>query len=299
MGIDIGQALREGASRTAARRGLALAAVFAGIALLTTVLFQTLSVAAVDAVLSTLQSASPSDLGLTQTEYEQAVSEAETSLGNVRDASPLALGVSVGPAAAGLVALALVAEAVSIVAVRVFAAESPGAVRRDALTENILLATLNGFVGGIIVWALIAVGAVFLLLPGIALAVLFYFMRQEIAINDKNFVQAMADSWRITKGNRLRVFVVGATLVIVSRLEEVSSVAAGVVSTTGGVLAASVVGGLLTAFGAAVATRAYVQLDTGAGAGASAGDDGTEQSDSEEEPADPYDAALGPDDLSR
>ncbi|WP_299233943.1 hypothetical protein [Natronomonas sp.] len=291
MGIDIGQALREGASRTAARHGLALAAVFAGIALLTTVLFQTLSVAAVDTVLATLQSASPGDLGLTQTEYEQAVSEAETSLGNIRDASPLALGVSVGPAAAGLVALALVGEAVSIVAVRVFAAESPGAVRRDDLTENILLATLNGFVGGIIVWGLIAFGAVFLLLPGIALAVLFYFMRQEIAINDKNFVQAMADSWRITKGNRIRVFVVGAVLVIVSRLEEVSSAAVGVVSTTGGAIAASVVGGLLAAFGAAVATRAYVQLG--------AGDEGAERAEPDEEPTDPYDAALGPDDLSR
>ena len=57
MGLDIGQALREGASRTAGRNGLILAAVFAGIALLTTVLIQTFSAAAADALLFTFQNA--------------------------------------------------------------------------------------------------------------------------------------------------------------------------------------------------------------------------------------------------
>ena len=290
MGIDIGQAFREGASRTAAKNGLVLAAVFAGIALLTIVLFQSLLVAGFESALSAFQSASPADLGLEQAEYDETVAEFETALQEVRSTAPLALGVSAGLAAGGLLFVVLASETVSIVAVRVFAAEDSNAVSSDVITENILLATLNGFVGAIVVWGLILLGSLFFLLPGIILAVLFYFLRQEIALKGKNFVQAMADSWRLTKGNRLEVFLVGAALVIISRLEEASSAAIGILSTTVGTVIAAIIGGLLAAFGAAVATRAYVQIDE---------DTETEAQVEQEEPEDPYDAALGPDDLSR
>jgi hypothetical protein len=290
MGIDIGQALREGASRTTGKNGLILAAVFAGIALLTTVLFQSLIVSATDSALAAFQSASPQELGLSAAEYDDAISEFETAREQAQSAAPFAVGISAGVAAGGLLLLALVGEAVSIAAVRVFATDEVGAATTDLVTDNVLLATLNGFVGGIVVWGLIIVGSAFLLLPGIALAVLFYFLRQEVAINDKNFVQGMADSWRITKGNRVEVFLIGATLVVVSRLEEAASAVVGVVSTPGGTVVAAIVGGVLAAFGAAVATRAYVQLD---GAGDAV------ESDPDEEFEDPYDAALGPDDLSR
>ncbi len=289
MGIDIGRAFREGASRTAGKNGLLLAAAFTGIALLTTVLFQSLLVAGFEAALSAFQTASPADLGLEQAEYDETVAEFETALEEVRATAPLALGVSAGVAAGALLLTALVAEAVSIVAVRVFAADDSEAVDSAVVTDNILLATLNGFVGGIVVWGLIVLGSLFFLLPGIILAVLFYFLRQEIALNDRNFVQAMADSWRATKGNRIEVFLVGAALVIISRLEEVSATVLGIFSTTAGTAIAAVVGGLLAAFGAAVATRAYVQIDTNQPAA---------EPDVEEE-KDPYDAALGPDDLSR
>ena len=290
MGIDIGQAFREGASRTAAKNGLVLAAVFAGIALLTIVLFQSLLVAGFESALSAFQSASPADLGLEQAEYDETVAEFETALQEVRSTAPLALGVSAGLAAGGLLFVVLASETVSIIAVRVFAAEDSNAVSSDVITENILLATLNGFVGAIVVWGLILLGSLFFLLPGIILAVLFYFLRQEIALKGKNFVQAMADSWRLTKGNRLEVFLVGAALVIISRLEEASSAAIGILSTTVGTVIAAIIGGLLAAFGAAVATRAYVQIDE---------DTETEAQVEQEEPEDPYDAALGPDDLSR
>ncbi|MDR9430399.1 MAG: hypothetical protein RI568_06825 [Natronomonas sp.] len=289
MGIDIGQALREGASRTAAKNGLVLAVAFAGIALLTTVLLQSLTVTLFDSMLSFLQGMSPQEMGIDPAEYEQMISEFEMALENVRSTSPFALGLSAGAAFAGILVLALVAEAASIVAVRVFATESAESASRALVTENILLATLNGFVGGIVVWGLIIVGSLFFLLPGIVLAVLFYFLRQEIALKDKNFVQAMADSWRLTKGNRIEVFIIGVVLVIVSRLEEVSSAAVGTVSTPAGTIVAAIVGGLLTAFGAAVVTRAYVQID-----------DSAEPSEPEpEDEPDPYDAALGPDDLPR
>jgi hypothetical protein len=287
MSLDIGHALRDGASRTAAKNGLILAAVFAGIALLTTVLFQSLSLAIADIALEAFQDISPGEFeGLSQAEYEEAITEAE----QFRENLPLAISMSAGLAAGGLLALALLAEAVSIIAVRVFSADTPEDVTSDLLTENILLATLNGFVGKIIVWGLIMLGLVLLVLPGIVLAVLFFFLRQEVAIKNKNFVQAMADSWRLTKGHRIGVFLVGAVLVVVSQVSEtLTSTVLTIVSTTAGLVGAAIVGGLLAAFGAAVATRAYVQLD----------DDAADAVSDDEEPVDPYDAALGPDDLPR
>ena len=288
MGLDISQALREGASRTAAKNGLILAGLFASIALLTTAMFQTLSVAALDSALSAVQSASPQDLGMTQTDYEEMTDEFETASETVQRNSPFAIGLPVGAALGALVTLALVAEAVSIVAVRVFASDETATIPNDLATENILLATLNGFVGKIVVWGLVLLGLVFFLLPGLILAVLFYFLRQEIAIKNKNFVQAMADSWRLTKGHRIEVFLVGFVLVVVSRIEQVTSAVVGVFSTTAGVFIAAAVGGLLTAFGAAVVTRAYVQID----------DDSEPVETEPEAEKDPYDAALGPEDLS-
>ncbi len=286
MSLDIGHALRDGASRTAAKNGLILAAVFAGIALLTTVLVQSLALAIIDLSLEALQDISPEELeGLSQAEYEEAIAEAE----GFREGLPFAIGMSAGLAAGALLAIALAAEAASIIAVRVFSTDAPENVTSDLLTDNILLATLNGFVGKIIVWGLIILGLIFLVLPGIILAVLFFFLRQEIAIKNKNFVQAMADSWRLTKGNRIEVFLVGAVLVVVSQLEAITSTALDIVSTTVGLVGAAIVGGLLTAFGAAVATRAYVQID----------DDAADDAVDEEPPEDPYDAALGPDDLPR
>jgi hypothetical protein len=152
------------------------------------------------------------------------------------------------------------------------------------------MTTLNGFIGKIIVWGLIIVTFPLLILPAVFVAVAFYFMRQEIALNNKNFIQAMADSWRISKGSRIEIFLIGAVLVFVSQLEPAASAIVNSISTIGGAVVAALVGGLLTVFGAAVATRAYVQLD---------GTGDAVESDPDDEFEDPYDAALGPDDLSR
>lgn len=290
MSIDIGRALRDGASRTAAKNGLIVAAIFVGIALLFTVLMQSLVVGGIEWLLETFQSLSPQELGVEPTEYEQAIDELETARDDVRSTAVLALEIPIGLAIAGLIALGLLGESARIVAVRVFATEQTEAISRELVTDNIILATLNGIVGKIIVWVLIGIGLVLLVIPGIALAVLFFFLRQEIAINEKNFVQAMADSWRITRGHRLEVFVIGAALLVVSQLESVTASALELVSTTAGAVGAAIVGGLLTAFVLAVTTRAYVQIDEGA-AQSPETDTGPE--------SDPYDAALGPDDLSR
>ena len=290
MGIDIGQALREGASRTAAKNGLILAVLFAGIALLTAILWNTLFLRAVEFGLELIQTASPEELGLTQQEYQEQL-EATREVQSFASES-MTIGVPLSVAAGGVLATALLAEAVSIIAVRIFSTETLDSISRELVTDKILFATVNGFIGSLVVWGLILIGLPLLVLPGIFFAVAFYFVRQEIALKNKNFIQAMADSWRITKGNRIEVLLIGFILIVVSQLEPATSAVVSVVSTPAGVVVGSLVGGLLTAFGAAVVTRAYVQIgeDTEPPGG------GGQERDDEK---DPYDAALGPDDLTR
>ena len=282
MSLDIGEAFGEGLSRLTTAGGLSLAVAFVAVALVSAVLTQTLLVEGLEALLEFYRGLSPEQLEVSQGEYDRQVSLLETQLEATRESSPLALEVPISVAAGGLLAVAILAEAISVVAVRVFAAEE-GETSPTGATDGLLLATLNGFVGGIVVWGLIVAGSVAFLLPGLFLAVAFYFLRQEIALEDRNFVKAMAESWRLTRGDRLTVFALGLLVVVVSQFEAVASFALAQVSPLMAALISSVAGGVLAAFGAAVVTRAYLQL--------------REPEIDEETTADPYDAALGPDDI--
>ena len=283
MSLDIGDAFGEGLSRLSTGTGLSLALVFAIVALLSAVLSQTLQVEGLEAFLEFLREASPGQLDLTQAEYDRQVATLETQVETARETSPLALGIPLSAAAGGLLVLALVAEAVSVVAVRAFAAEETEGVAHEQLLDGLGLATLNGFVGGIVVWGLVLVGSVFLLVPGLFFAVAFYFFRQEVALEDANFVDALASSWRLTRGERLNVFALGLLVVVVSALNLVVSGGLGTVSALAATLVSAALGGLISAFGAAVVTRGYLQL--------------RDEDEVEETTADPYDGALGPDDI--
>lgn len=282
MSLDIGDAFGEGVDRTFARNGLLLAAALALLALVTSVLYQTMTIGLLETMLETFQGMSPQELNVTQGEYDRLITDLQTQLETTRGNAPLALPLSAGVAAAGLLALAVISEAVTMAAVRTFAAETDGTFP-EGIGDGLGLATLNGFIGGIVVWGLILVGLALFVVPGLFFAIAFYFLRQEIALNNKNFVQAMADSWRFTKGHRIEVFALGAVLVILTQGALLVGGAVSFLSPIAGEIAAAALGGVFGAFGAAVVTRAYVQL--------------SEPALGEEDDEDPYAAALGPDDI--
>ena len=282
MSLDIGEALGEGLSRLSTRPGAALVVAFAAVGLLSAVLSQTLQVGALEALLEAARAASPEQLGLTQAAYDQQTAALEAQLEAAR-ASPLALEAPPSVAAGGLVAVALVSEVISIVAVRAFAADDPATVGREVV-DGLGMATLNGFVGGVVIWVLIIVGSILFVVPGLFAAVGFYFLRQEVALDDENVLGALAASWRLAKGNRVGVFTLALVVVAVSQLNLVVGIAIETVSPAAAAVASAVVGGVVAAFGAAAVTRGYLQLTD-------ADDSGTETA------SDPYDAALGPDDI--
>ncbi|QLD84207.1 hypothetical protein HWV23_00295 [Natronomonas halophila] len=287
MSLDIGAAFREGGSRTVAKSGLLLVAAFIVFGVVTLVLTQTLAVGVAEATLEFIQSVDPAEAGLSQAEYERSVSDLQTMVSDAQELYPLAIDLSPGIAAAGLVAVALLWETASIIAVRVFAANDPESLTSGDVSGNLLLATLNGFIGKIVVWGLMLLGFVVFVFPGIFFAVAFYFLRQEIALRDKNFVSGMADSWRLTKGHRIEVFAVALVVVVLSQLDVVLSPLGSVVPQTAVAVLGTGISAAIAVFGAAVVTRLYVQLREEAEAEAEAA----------EAEKDPYDAALGPDDI--
>jgi len=266
MALDIGAALRDGADRTVQRTGVVLMVGFAVLGLVTVVLQQT------------------------YLEWYFGFVERSGAVERSFETPPFPLSLGLSPLVAAVAALgvAVVAEAYRIVAVRTMVGDHTDRIPASLLTRNIGLATLNGFVGGVVVLLLIGVGSVLLVVPGVFLAVTFLFVRQEIAVRDVNFVDAMVGSWRLTSGERLRVLVLG--IVWVTALLVALVVNAGV----GAVLPADspvspVVGVLLrvpvTVFVVASAARAYVQLDAkrdgdGAAADGARGDD--DEDDGEE-----------------
>jgi len=252
MALDIGDALRDGAGRLQGRNGLLLTAIFAAFGVVNAVVQQSLSRAqfeqfAASGALDELLADSP----VSAAEIEEAV-VGSTPLAALDSLSVLAL---VGIA----LVLAVVAETLRVVAVRTFASEETGALPEGTF-RNLAWTVLNGIVGGVVVGILVAVGLVLLILPGLFLAVALFFVRQEIAIEDRNAVEAISESWSLTAGDRIEVF---GLLVFLFVLGIAVTFAIGLVTPTGSAAGAVVdvlAGAVVLAYGVAVATRAYEQL---------------------------------------
>jgi hypothetical protein len=260
MSLDITDALSDGLGRTFERNGLLLMAVFVVLGAINVVVSQT-NAAAGSRFLRRQFAEMPA-------EQMPGPGGAFPGPGGAfpgPEATPFALPVPVPlPVALVLVLLvALLAEAVRIVAVRTLVSDETEGLPADA-TRRLPVATLNGFVGGVIVLVLVGVGLLLLVVPGVFLALSFFFVRQEVAVEDKNALDALAGSWELTSGHRLELFALALVIVVVGLA--VSAVG-GIVGFLGITALTTVVttllGAVTTVFGVAVAARAYVQLRGG------------------------------------
>jgi len=255
MTLDIGAALRDGFDRTTARNGLVLAAVFVAFRLLNEVVQQSLILVQFETAVD------PADLAASPSFREAGITAADVRE-LVREVTPLAVLDSLSlPVLLGLVLVtAVVAEAIRIVAVRVFVGVETESIPPELVTRNLLPAVINGIVGGIVVGVLVTVGLVFLILPGVFLAIAFLFLRQEIAVEDKNFLDAMSGSWNLTAGSRIQLFVLVVFLVLLGAvLPPLVGFVGGPVA---GTVVSTVVGALVLAYGVATVSQAYNQLRT-------------------------------------
>jgi len=278
MSLDIGKALRDGVDRTTARNGLALAAVFVVFRLVDAVVTQSLIRVWAEQILNDLAENPPSLEGteVTAAEFQELITEIRAS---IVEANQLTYLDSLSlPELLGLAfLLAIVAEAIRIVAVRVFVSSETESIPADLVTRNLLPAVLNGVVGGIVVGLLITAGLVFLIVPGIFIAIAFLFLRQEIAVEDKNFIDAMSGSWGLTSGNRLELFGLVVFLAVLGIA--VSFVLGLLGGGTVGVVLDTAVSAIVLTYSVAVVSRAYDQLRAGDAGAVDRGVEPDEKSD--------------------
>ncbi|WP_254545885.1 hypothetical protein [Halomarina pelagica] len=214
MALDIGSALSEGASRAFERNGLLLLALFATLGVVAGL--------AGDVIASELlrQFVELATEAAREQGDPAAAREFRQSVPRVDPIVTMPIGAAVVLALAAFV----LNEAARIVADRTFVSDATETLYEP--TRNLPLAVVNGVVAVIVVGFVIvagfSVGLLGLLVGGPILAtflgVSLFFVRQEIAVEDKNFVDALVGSWALAKGDRLELFVLALALLIVSLL---------------------------------------------------------------------------------
>jgi hypothetical protein len=249
MPLDISAAIEDGLFRLPTRVAAVLLAAYVVVGALSTVTAQTLGLAIQEWLRSALSASNaPPPAG-------------PMAPGPMGGASPLALDV--GFAVAGVLFLAqiVLAQALGVVTIRTFVSEA----RRsfpDDLWRRFGWVLVNALVAGFVVNVAVFVGAIFLIVPGIYLAVALYFVQFEVIVEDESVVDALRDGWALTAGERLPLFFL---LVVVFAIGLAGGVPSYLLELAGApplvTVGVSVVLGAVTGLlGTAIAARAYVQL---------------------------------------
>jgi hypothetical protein len=246
MSLDVARALKEGLDRLTSRNGVLFVGIFVLVSLLGNV--------ALDSATLALEALSGELAGETGQPQPDPLPEEATPLGFSLPGSVITLLVLVW-----LLAWA----AMSVVAVRVMATEHTEKIPDDLLSRRLTLATVNEIFARIVVLTLVTVGFLAFILPGIFLAICFYFVRPLIAIEDRNAIDAMAESWRLSKGDRFAILIllIGA-VVIYGAISIAGTLGAFALSAlpTAGIVVSVAFAAVANVFWLAVSARAYVQL---------------------------------------
>jgi len=126
--------------------------------------------------------------------------------GELASVLPFTLDIPLSVAGAGVAFGFVISLYLSIVSFRTFVDGSRDSFPEDAFTRNAPLAMVNVLVGGIVYSLLVFIGTLLLVIPGIFAYVAFIFMMPYIIVEDRNFVAALKESYRLTEGDRLSLF---------------------------------------------------------------------------------------------
>lgn len=241
MSLRVGAALADGLDDLLSERGALVLGLFVLYSLLNTVLWQSASSGVNRMLFAALPEA---------TETPPAVAQQ----------SPLALDVSFGVAVALLLVFFAVGEALRVVAIRAFAADSD-TLFAEAVTEDLGGTVLTAIAAAVVTTLAVALGTLLFVLPGLLLAFLFFFVRQEVALNDSGVVAAIRRSIDLVTDNAVPLlalavvlFVLGVVVILPTQVLSLPLPSVVVVVVT------TLVSQVLTVFGIAVVTSAYQRV---------------------------------------
>ncbi|MFC6974103.1 hypothetical protein ACFQL1_04540 [Halomicroarcula sp. GCM10025709] len=244
MSLEVGQALRDGIDDLTSERGLLFVAVFVLFGLLNTVVSQSLSLAINRSIASAL-------------DVPASAMQQQGGFGGASNALGLELPIAV--AAALTVLLWALGTALRVVAIRSFAFEGPSPLP-SAATDNLVPTVLTALGASVVMTVLLAIGFLLLVIPGLVLAVLFFFVMQEVALNDSGVVESLKNSIDLVGDN---IGGVVALIIVTFALGAVITLPLGAASLglPGSISSAltTLLGQIASVFGIAVVTSAYQQ----------------------------------------
>lgn len=196
MSLNVTDVLSDGARRAVATNGLMYVALLVPIAILNTVIAASLG----------------------------ASMRLELMMENPTVTHPFIqqIGTAVPSVALGLlyIIISLAGIAVSIAALRTFATDNTEYIPTDHITQNMGLSVANFFLASIIVSIAVFAGLILFIIPGIFVLISFWFFTMYVAVEDRNFYRALADSWAMARGHRIPLFLIGFGVTIVWLLIE-------------------------------------------------------------------------------
>ena len=195
MALQIGRAFQDGIDELLSERGAMFAGAFIVYGLISSVVYASLSQAFTELFLGQL----PAD--------------AQVSQAAMAGGTPLALDLPIAVAGVGALVLFVVNEALNIVAIRAFASGD-----REPIPDNVgrrLGKTVAiAIAAGILTSLAVGVGLILLIIPGLVFGLLFFFVRQEIALNDSGIIESISNSVSIVTDNLLAAFVLAIVLAV-------------------------------------------------------------------------------------
>ena len=246
MTIDIAGALERGFDRLTTPTGAAFVSAFVGVAVAVGLLWETVlgRFVAGDDFFSFVPPAAARQLREAWASYDVLV--------DLPIPVELLLGLLLG--------LWLCRLVLRIGAVRWFVGEASQPLQAELFTRRLGWTLLNLIAGTILYGLAVAVGLVLLVLPGIFLAVALFFFNYEVVVEGENAVDALANSYSLTAGNRIQLLLLGVLFVALGLVVSL----AGSPTLLPGRLPPVIVGAAVTAafgvYGIATAADAYRQL---------------------------------------
>lgn len=204
MTVDIGGAMSRGFDRVTSGPGLKLVLAFVGVGILTDLTWETILGRFVrdygtgDSFFSFIPPEVGAELRQEWAGYEVLID----------------LGVPVLSLFALLVFLWLVRYVLDIGAIRWFVGDPSRDLTGRLFTRRVGWTVLNLIAGGILYALAVGVGLLLLIVPGVFLAVALYFYTYEVVIEGENAIEALANSYELTKGDRIELFLIGLLFTI-------------------------------------------------------------------------------------
>ncbi len=250
MTFDLNQALTGGWDRITTATGAQLVAIFVAVAVLQTI------------VTNSIKRIVYVDSGL----MEEVIRELPPNVAaqfqnNFQNIGADFLTLPLGALAAISVALIIIQLLLQIGAIRWFVEQAPtGGLSAGLFTRRILWTVGNLIVGGILYIVTVTIGFVFLIAPGVYLAVALFFYNYEIVVQGENALEALSNSWEMTSDNRLLLFLLGLLFFVLSTVLGFVTGPLTIPNPTARVLVNTAITTTVSVFGIAVASAAYTQL---------------------------------------